>query len=826
MFFRKTWKNQIQWNTSGYEEWTLPNRFWQLLQTYLVTVCFTVSAVWMLRDVFPEMVISSGRIVLILVIMAPLILTFTVMLPILPNIHTWVRFGISVVYLLGLCWYFLTHREQLLSGLGYLGGFVIKAVNFYYQLNLPSPEESSLYGEQTLVFLFFMILTIFLTEALWCEKRVIVAFVPAIVLVMDLSVGYAPGLSGIVLFFAGILLSNMGQWESRKFTAHGENNQKERQNGLHVISLIIAVSLVGLIPFCCNGFLREKSIQMAENGSNIREFQNVLEKKFSLMESLFTAEDQENVNNRTPNYMEDEVLRLSVDQKPQENIYLRGFYGTDYVDGSWKNYGADFEKAWEEAGFSEAEIENAIIRQNLNAGFVTYQLEYTNLETKKVFVPYLADLNSVDDSYQMIGENILNKPRNEKQIQYRVWNMSIDEFQSANESLNMRTDVDKWYTEYVYANELNVSDSVKSAGNAASIISALDSSDTFLVLNDPSITDTVVRNEAILEAAEIVRSYMEKWKYSLTLDRISDGTDAVEYFLAQSHSGYCMHYASAGVMILREMGIPARYASGYLVKSDNFTLQENLYTASILDSDAHAWVEVYLEDVGWVPVEMTPGFTQSDSALDSHTDSQLGLDIDEQVTHVPETSEQENQGQDSGKLDDPNQQEEHTADSMTEKESNTGLGTDAGESSLSLEKGTGGTFQFFWMIIILILLVLLTGGIFVGIVGRRNRLWKMRLQKGLEQRKNRMVVNQINSRIYRLLCKKGHFWKRQFTDAEYKRELMLHFPQGTREEWEHYMDIVQKMAFSWNEICDEEAEFCYEMYRRLFLPGNSVAGRK
>ena len=57
----------------------------------------------------------------------------------------------------------------------------------------------------------------------------------------------------------------------------------------------------------------------------------------------------------------------------------------------------------------------------------------------------------------------------------------------------------------------------------------------------------------------------------------------------------------------RLYGIPARYAAGYMVQPSAFGRQEDgLWKAVVTDEAAHAWVEIFLEDYGWTPVEVTP----------------------------------------------------------------------------------------------------------------------------------------------------------------------------------------------------------------------------
>ena len=56
----------------------------------------------------------------------------------------------------------------------------------------------------------------------------------------------------------------------------------------------------------------------------------------------------------------------------------------------------------------------------------------------------------------------------------------------------------------------------------------------------------------------------------------------------------------------RALGIPARYASGYRV-----TVADDSMVTDVTDQDTHAWAEVYLSGLGWIPVETTPGFGET-----------------------------------------------------------------------------------------------------------------------------------------------------------------------------------------------------------------------
>lgn len=83
--------------------------------------------------------------------------------------------------------------------------------------------------------------------------------------------------------------------------------------------------------------------------------------------------------------------------------------------------------------------------------------------------------------------------------------------------------------------------------------------------------------------------------------------DYVDQFLFETKQGYCDNFSTSMVVLVRSLGIPARWVKGYtsgrLIEERN---GQNVY--EIRNNDAHSWVEVYFEGVGWVPFEPTQGF--------------------------------------------------------------------------------------------------------------------------------------------------------------------------------------------------------------------------
>lgn len=106
-----------------------------------------------------------------------------------------------------------------------------------------------------------------------------------------------------------------------------------------------------------------------------------------------------------------------------------------------------------------------------------------------------------------------------------------------------------------------------------------------------------------LALAHVVAAYLEDAaEYNPDTPVTPEGEDFVSYFLTESREGYCMHFASAATLMLRYLGIPARYVVGYVVDVPASG------KVKVPDSAAHAWVEIYLEGYGWEPIEVTPAY--------------------------------------------------------------------------------------------------------------------------------------------------------------------------------------------------------------------------
>ncbi len=117
-----------------------------------------------------------------------------------------------------------------------------------------------------------------------------------------------------------------------------------------------------------------------------------------------------------------------------------------------------------------------------------------------------------------------------------------------------------------------------------------------------------------------IESYF-KYGFTYTLNPmvLPSNDEFVDFFIFESKEGYCSSFATAMAVLVRSIGLPARYVEGYVMPAK--TIDDNLY--EVRNSNAHSWVEVYFEGVGWISFEPTFAFAytqdgsfEGDSTID------------------------------------------------------------------------------------------------------------------------------------------------------------------------------------------------------------------
>lgn len=169
-----------------------------------------------------------------------------------------------------------------------------------------------------------------------------------------------------------------------------------------------------------------------------------------------------------------------------------------------------------------------------------------------------------------------------------------------------------------------------------------------------------------MDIANIIKDYyLENIPYTLRPGSTPWNKDFINYFLDRNKKGYCVHFASAATLMFRQLGIPARYVEGYAFDYNDIIAGEvvegvdvsqyydgyseikklGVIKVNVLDANAHAWVEIFTDEYGWIPVELTPPSSDTEDNRESIFDRFL------RMFTVDRTDEAVNQNEGLGEFD-------------------------------------------------------------------------------------------------------------------------------------------------------------------------------
>jgi len=119
----------------------------------------------------------------------------------------------------------------------------------------------------------------------------------------------------------------------------------------------------------------------------------------------------------------------------------------------------------------------------------------------------------------------------------------------------------------------------------------------------PKLAREITRRSATpFDKSEAIELYLRtRFGYTLTQPD-PPPKDPLAYFLLHRRAGHCEYFATAMTVMVRSLGIPARYINGFLLGEYNDVADSYI----VRGSDAHSWVEVYFPEYGWIPFDPTP----------------------------------------------------------------------------------------------------------------------------------------------------------------------------------------------------------------------------
>ena len=163
------------------------------------------------------------------------------------------------------------------------------------------------------------------------------------------------------------------------------------------------------------------------------------------------------------------------------------------------------------------------------------------------------------------------------------------------------------------------------------------------------MVEDILRGETTAtEIADAIAAYVRSSAvYDLSTGKMPSGEDDfARWFLEDSDTGYCVHFATAAAVLLRAAGVECRYVTGYLVSARAGT------TVTVTADRAHAWVEYYEPSLdAWIVLEATPASGES-PVTDPENTEYTELPSQDQVED-PQTGESQQAGTEPGETGDP-----------------------------------------------------------------------------------------------------------------------------------------------------------------------------
>ena len=196
-------------------------------------------------------------------------------------------------------------------------------------------------------------------------------------------------------------------------------------------------------------------------------------------------------------------------------------------------------------------------------------------------------------------------------------------------------------------------------------------------------------------------------------------SDYAVYFLTEAHRGYCVHFATAAAALYRTLGIPARITEGFLISAKGGE------ATVVKGENAHAWVEVYQDGLGWLPVEVT---------------GQSGMSAEPAEANIPEPSSEPIQNE-ASQTQSPPQPQEASPTPMP-----VGLVTDSASPLAS----AGASLSYTLRCVLLAFLCLV--GLLALVFLRRLLLLRWRIHQYTQRRADKAVIY-----MYRLAARTAVF---------------------------------------------------------------------
>lgn len=401
-----------------------------------------------------------------------------------------------------------------------------------------------------------------------------------------------------------------------------------RQKGNPVNSLI-SLLLVSLISFSSVGALSELGI--VNSGTLSKENKGLrteIENRYYGSDPLGHGDLYLKARNVT------EETALVVTMSRPTSMYLKGFTGSLFDGRGWKDLGSSTYYRWkpigdvlEQEGFRGvgqlAQAAELTLGEEVEGDLVRVEIKNLSADSRFAFVPYDLHDRGTLDNVSLKGSIDFHKsaPGRFKEYSFTAYGNQVERWTDVAGSFYVKAlgeDRDEAIEKY----RINESQFNTFVYEYYTYISQGDRALLGEFIGSPG--DQSLGHLDYKKAINAIRTYLEdnfvygENLYSSSYYREKGGVgdeissvNALNEFL-NSGIGYDIHYATLATLMFRYYGIPARYVEGYLITPEDrermTPLDESMYQVSIPRSNAHAWTEIYIDGIGFVPLEVCPEY--------------------------------------------------------------------------------------------------------------------------------------------------------------------------------------------------------------------------
>ena len=517
---------------------------------------------------------------------------------------------------------------------------------------------------------------------------------------------------------------------------------------------------------------------------------------------------------------------LEVTLHKKNSYYLRGFVGTTYENNSWKTSNEDWNIFGTDNSMIAASGQEAYssLLWLHNKDFYGNTAMYYFVRQKK-----LAD-GKADPSLYILS--VKNVGANRKYL-YLPYECAVspsdyenDGIAAINKTENLFASGVHGADEYSFKTMETMAGKLKSAttitgGNsnvssqkmAESYKEYVNSTCLFLNKETKTLISSATKgnlqdNLSVLAIINRVKNFMKSSiTYTENPGAIPKGEDFAKWFFEDKKSGYDVQYAAAAVMMFRYYGIPSRYAEGYLLTPETVNNAGTSEQVTISQKYAHAWPEIYLDGMGWIPVEVTPKYDNvmgtpyyqiQETAVSNSDPTDKSLKNKDKSEQEEKEQEKQKQKQEQKKSQETQQKEQTTetqnVPTPQQNQQNTSKGSGRGRGNI-VRKIVG-----LFLILLVILLILL----FLFRKRLKKAYWNYKTDKLLKEQKYSQAV----MLWYDILCKRV-YGKEKIKDNRvrtFEKRLCMTDNEIDHKKLHLCMTIRQKAVYAPEQISLKEAK--------------------